>query len=185
MGTRTIDDLMPALRAWAKQHLGDAELRVLGRPSGAGRSSETVLFDVGTKPLVLRLPPAPDAFPLFPSYDLARQVAVMKRVAAQSSVPVPAVRWFEHDPSILGAPFMVMDRVDGVPAPDAPPYVFGSWLTEATPAQLGAVEQGMVEILAGIHAIDDVDDLQLDADGPTPLRRHFANQRRYHRWISE
>ena len=68
---------------------------------------------------------------------------------------MPRVRWFEPDPSALGGPFLVMERVHGEPLPDAPPYVFGSWLTEATAEEQQRVEAGMVEVLAGIHGIDD------------------------------
>jgi len=183
MSVGRFEDLLPALREWAAGHLADGELRAFGKPTSAGNSSETLLFDVGRERFVLRLPPAPDAVPLFPRYDLGRQVAVMDRVAARTTVPVPVVRWFEEDSSVLGSPFVVMERIDGVPAPDSPPYVFGSWLTDATPEQLAAVEDGMVEILAGVHAIDAVDDLQLDVPGETALRRHMEHQRRYYRWI--
>ena len=37
-----------------------------------------------------RLCPASDAYPIFPTYDLGRQVAVLRLVAAQTDVPVPA-----------------------------------------------------------------------------------------------
>src|SRR5687767_15076731 len=144
------------LEAWAGRHLGAGPITVHGAPTSAGRSSDTLLFDVGDEGFVFRRPPAADAFPLFPRYDLARQVTAMRLVAERTSVPVPVVRHFEPDPTVLGAPFMVMERVEGVPAPDQPPYVFGSWLTDATPAALAEVEAGMVEVLAGIHSVTDV-----------------------------
>jgi len=172
------------LEAWAGRYLGAGPVRVHGAPTSAGRSSDTLLFDVGDRRFVLRRPPAADAFPLFPRYDLARQVMAMRLVAERTSVPVPVVRHFEPDARVLGAPFMVMDRVEGVPAPDQPPYVFGSWLTEATPPQLAQVEAGMVEVLAGIHSVRDVAELELDSPGDTSLRRHFEHWRSYHQWVS-
>jgi aminoglycoside phosphotransferase (APT) family kinase protein len=173
------------LAAWASSHLGEGPVRVHGAPTAAGRSSDTLLFDVGTEGFVLRRPPATDAFPLFPHYDLGRQAAAMRLVAERTEVPVPVVRWYEPDPSVLGTPFLVMERVEGVPAPDQPPYVFGSWLTEASPEQLGVVEAGMVEVLSGIHTVTDVEALELDVPGDTPLRRHVEHWRRYHRWVAE
>lgn len=35
---------------------------------------------------------------------------------------VPPPRWFEPDPAVLGAPFLVMSRVDGDAPADNPPY---------------------------------------------------------------
>jgi aminoglycoside phosphotransferase (APT) family kinase protein len=181
---RKDSDVMAGLRSWASV-LGPGKLTVHGPPSGAGNSSETILFDVGTEPFVLRLPPAADAFPLFPVYDLARQARVLELVASRSAVPVPKVRACVLDPAVLGDPFLVMERVDGHPAPDNPPYVFGSWLTEATLDERDMVEAGMVEVLAGIHALGDVPEMALEAPGATALRRHVEHWRMYHRWIVE
>jgi aminoglycoside phosphotransferase (APT) family kinase protein len=122
---------------------------------------------------------------LFPHYDLARQARALELVGSRSSVPVPVVRACELDPAVIGDPFLVMERVEGEPAPDNPPYVFGSWLTDATDAERQLVEAGMVELLAGIHAIGDVPELALEAPGVTALRRHVEHWRIYHRWIAE
>jgi len=39
--------------------------------------------------------------------------AALLEAAARAGVPVPRVRWVERDPAVLGAPFFVMDFVDG------------------------------------------------------------------------
>src|SRR4051794_30227090 len=39
-----------------------------------------------------------------------RQYRVLETLGRVSDVPVPAVRWFEPDPAVLGAPFFVMQR---------------------------------------------------------------------------
>ena len=170
---------------------------VFDRSHSAGFSSETVPFrltrsDPGGprgEDLVLRLPPTPDAFPLFPTYDLDRQVRAMRLVGERSDVPVPAIRWYEPDPGPLGAPFVVMERIEGVAVPDMPPYVFGSWLTEASDEQRRLVERAMVDVLAGIHGVDgptsDLELLELPTRGDTPLGRHIANQRAYYGWIAD
>lgn len=108
----------------------------------------------------------------------------MRVVAARTSVPVPVVRHFEPDPAVLGTPFVVMERVEGAPAPDQPPYVFGSWLTEASEAQLARLEGGLVDVLAGIHTVGSVPELELDSPGDMPLRRHVEHWRSYHRWVA-
>ena len=84
--TRDRGQLQRALGMWLERQLGtDAfVLTIQGDPSGAGMSSDTVLFDVDGNGFVLRLPPPRDAFPLFPDYDLARQATAMRLVAARS-----------------------------------------------------------------------------------------------------
>ena len=186
------------MAAWLAPRLGaDATPSVLGLdvPDTAGFSSETLLLDLAwtaggdprTGSYVVRLPPAGDAFPLFPRYDLARQVAAMRFVRERTRVPVPAVPWFEPEPVAVGAPFFVMARVDGAAVPDMPPYVMGSWLSEARVGDQGRVAAGMVGVLAGIHgaarAGDDLAFLELAQPGRTPLERHVANQRAYYDWI--
>jgi aminoglycoside phosphotransferase (APT) family kinase protein len=44
--------------------------------------------------------------------------ARLMRALAESGFPSPPVRWIETDPSVLGQPFFVMDRVAGSPAVD-------------------------------------------------------------------
>jgi aminoglycoside phosphotransferase (APT) family kinase protein len=197
--TRNLGDLADRLAPWLAAQVGatGAEVTLLGRPDGAGLSSETVLFDLAVQGApaelgggyVLRMPPPADAFPLFPRYDLERQVAAMRFVRARSDVPVPAVPWFEGTGDVLGAPFFVMERLEGDVVPDMPPYVFGSWLTDADASLVAAVGSRAVDVLVGIHgaAPDEraLDPWQFDLPGATPLERHVANQRRYYDWIRQ
>jgi aminoglycoside phosphotransferase (APT) family kinase protein len=103
---------------------------------------------------------------------------------------VPTVRWLEPDPAVLGAPFFVMDRVEGRIPPDVMPYTFEGWLLEASPAERRALQDAQVGLLAGIHALDpvalaaegeDVAFLELPGTG-SPLRRHVDHWRRYYDW---
>ena len=190
--TRDVAATVAAFQQWIRARVSAAaEVEVTGAPTGAGLSSDTVLFDLvdagKRRGYVLRLPPPEDAFPLFPWYDLGRQVAAMRLVAERSAVPVPRIPWYEPDPAPLGAPFFVMDRLDGFVAPDIPPYVFDGWMLELSTQQLERMEHGVVQAIAGIHAValDDADaaTFSLDEPGDTPLQRHVAHQRRYYDWI--
>lgn len=192
--TRDLDAIVAALAVWLQTKLSlrkRPEITVLGGPTGAGFSSDTVLFDLVVDEErtehVLRLPPPPDAFPLFPWYDLERQVRAMRLVRDRTDVPVPAVPWFEPDPTALGAPFFVMERIDGVSAADVPPYVLEGWVLETTPDEQVRMRTGVVEAIAGIHGTrlrdEDVRFLAFDEPGDTPLRRHVARQRTYYDWI--
>src|SRR5215472_4704173 len=97
-------------------------------PQGAGHSNETLLFDArwhegGAERaggFVVRVRPGGRA--VFPEYDIALQFRCMQILGTRTSVPVPRVLWFEEDAQILGQPFYVMEKIDGVVPSDNPPY---------------------------------------------------------------
>jgi aminoglycoside phosphotransferase (APT) family kinase protein len=196
--TRDHDALRAGLEAWlARQYPAGASPRITSFevPASNGLSSETVLLDVepGLEPrssserLVARLAPPASAMPVFPVYDLERQAQVMRLVAANTTVPVPRVRWSEPDPAPAGSPFFVMDRVDGLVPPDLLPYNFISWLNEADPADQRRLQDSTVAVLAALHGIDDAANqfgfLRL---GPgSTLSAHVADQRRYYDWVAD
>jgi aminoglycoside phosphotransferase (APT) family kinase protein len=189
--TRDLDAIVAALAAWLQTQLSlrsRPAIEVFGGPTGGGFSSDTVLFDLiadGVRAeYVLRLPPPPDAFPLFPWYDLERQVRAMRSVRKRTDVPVPHVPWFEPDPGVLGAPFYVMERINGRAPSDVPPYVLDGWVLATTPEEQLRMLSGVVGAIAGIHDTalyaDDVNFFEFDEPGDTPLRRHVAHQRTYY-----
>ena len=124
--SRNPDELRHALSEWLNQRLPNGEASVLGVevPEANGMSSETLLVtatwadaEAATpreRRLVARVEPAASDVPVFPTYDLTGQFEVLGLVAKRSDVPVPATRWLETDPTVLGAPFFIMDRVDGL-----------------------------------------------------------------------
>ena len=57
---------------------------------------------------------------MFPVYDLSIQVRCLEQLA-MAGLPVPAIIAWEPDPSILGRPFYVMDRIAGYVPPDSDP----------------------------------------------------------------
>jgi aminoglycoside phosphotransferase (APT) family kinase protein len=203
--SRDQDSLRDRLGAWLAERLPDRSASVLAVeiPASNGMSSETLLVDaawaddrgeVASRRLVARVAPDTGDVPVFPHYDLASQFAVLGLVAANSAVPVPATRWLEEDPSVLGAPFFVMDRVDGRVPPDVMPYTFEGWLLEASPEDQRSLQDATVGILAELHAIDlgklaatgtDISFLESPgAAGDSALRRHVSSWRRYHDWMA-
>ncbi len=167
----------------------------LDAPSGTGMSSETLLFDATwseggareTVPLVGRLAPDARDVPVFPSYDLENQFRLLRLIAEHSDVPVPRVRWLENDPSALGSPFFVMDRVEGRVPPDIPPYLFAGWVFDASADERRVLMDTTIAAMASLHGIDpakaDASFLEFPVAGGTPLRRHLQNQRDYHAWV--
>jgi aminoglycoside phosphotransferase (APT) family kinase protein len=164
------------LAAALHRHLpGARDVRVSGVtvPAANGLSTETVLFDAcwsdaagAAVParLVARVQPTGPA--VFPRYDLAREAAVLHALHAGSDVPVPEVLFHEPDAALLGAPFLVMRRVDGLVASDDPPFSLGGWLFDLAPERQARLHGAAVRVLAGIHAVD------LDRAGLGWLRGH-------------
>jgi len=193
--TRDRGALAAGLQAWLEERMTGAVLGELEAPESNGMSSETVLFEVAWRDaegdhhrrLAARLSPDPAAAPVFPVYDLARQFRVMRLVGERSAVPVPATLWYEPDPARLGAPFFVMERVDGLVPPDVMPYPFGSWLSEAPAEDQRRLQDEAVGTLARIHRAavsdEDIAFLQLERPGDSALRRHVADTAAYYEWV--
>jgi aminoglycoside phosphotransferase (APT) family kinase protein len=114
------------------------------------------------------------------------QYLLLRRLAAQPNPPaVPQTLWYEDDPAVLGAPFFVMDHVDGQIPPDVMPYNFDSWLTEASPADRGRLQVATIEQLARVHASDPTDFAFLHQHAPreTALAAHVRRTREYYEWV--
>ncbi len=131
------------LLAFLDSHgLGDGDLEA--QPVGEGHSNVTYLLRRGETEVVLRRPPRP---PLPPSaHDVLREARVLRAVRAGARVPeILAVC---DDESVIGAPFYVMEKVDG--------HV----VTNAVPAPLDSVEERrrigeeLVDALVEVHAVD-------------------------------
>ncbi|MGH9306502.1 MAG: phosphotransferase family protein [Acidimicrobiales bacterium] len=210
--TRDLNLIGPDLGRWLSGKLGlsgkpgltgkpesgtQAQVTNLCAPSTNGMSSETVLFDARWEDengpqqhaLVARLAPPDSAVPVFPEYDLDRQFSVMALVGARSEVPVPPVWWSEPDPAVLGTPFFVMSRIDGDVPPDVMPYNFGSWLSEADPADQARLQESSVAVLARLHATragdEDLAFLASPGHGSDALERHVNAQWSYYQWVAD
>lgn len=95
--------------------------------------------------VVLRRPPLGHLLPS--AHDMRREHTVMAALAG-TGVPVPAMRHFCDDPEVLGQPFYVMDRVDGHVVREALPAGYAD-----APEQRRAVGEGLVAVLADLHAV--------------------------------
>lgn len=192
------EELRQRLQDWfAARHPG-AEGMTLGEisaPGLTGFSSETMLID-GTWTeggrehhgrWVVRSKPTEHQ--VFPEYDLHAQFRCMQIVAEASDVPVPRVRWWEPDPSVIGEPFYVMDRVDGDVPSDSPPYTVMGFLADATPEQQRSLYEKEIAILARLHAIDwkkaGFEFLDRRRFGPAGFGQQIAYYRDFLAWASE
>ena len=133
---RDVEQSKKDLAAWLSGKLDtEVTLGEFGGPGATGFSNETIIVDAThggqTEKLVVRV--APTGYTLFPDAAFAEQYAILVTLAAKTSIPVPTVRWYETDSAVLGAPFFIMDFVEGLIPPDNPPYTMDGWLKEASP----------------------------------------------------
>ncbi|MBZ5737540.1 phosphotransferase family protein [Nocardioides mangrovi] len=189
------------LTAWMATVLPDGAEPVVTLHSGIdanGMSSETLILDVawtegGEQRLgeyVARVAPSLTDVPVFPSYELQDQYDVMRIVGEQTGVPVPAVRWMEATGEVLGTPFFLMDRIEGVVPQDVLPYNFGdNWLFDAPAEDQKRLQDLSVKVLADLHAIPDagttfgfLDPAAHGHQGATLLERKLASVRAWYEY---
>lgn len=160
------------------------EISVVGGIDANGMSSETILLTArwgeDEQHLVARVAPTAGDVPVFPSYRLDHQFELMRLVDELTDVPVPRVRWIDAAGDVLGTPFFLMDRVDGVVPPDVMPYTFGgNWFADASPEDQRRLQDATVEVLTKLHSIPDAAQrfsflTETDPPGDTCLHRHFG-----------
>ncbi|HYB22283.1 MAG TPA: phosphotransferase family protein [Solirubrobacteraceae bacterium] len=132
------------LRAFLDAHgLGEGELEAT--PIGEGHSNVTYLIERDGTELVLRRPPRP---PLPPSaHDVLREARLLRALRG-TPARVPEVLAVCEDPATIGAPFYVMERIDGeVIVTSVPPAL-------DTPAQRRRIGEQLIDALVEIHAVD-------------------------------
>ncbi len=110
----------------------------------AGHSNETFILERGGRSWVLRRPPLGAFLPS--AHDVLREFRVLDALKA-TDVRVPRTLLACEDESVVGAPFYVMEKVDGV--------VIRSELSEAfDEGARGAIADELVDALVELHAVD-------------------------------
>jgi aminoglycoside phosphotransferase (APT) family kinase protein len=111
-----------------------------------GKSNLTYRIDSDAGSVVLRRPPLGHVLPT--AHDMGREFRVMSGLQG-TAVPVPRMRHHCTDVSVLGQPFYVMDLVEGHIVRNAFPAGYAE-----TDAERKAVCEGLLDVLAGLHAVD-------------------------------
>ena len=159
--------------------------------AAAGASNETLICDIqwreGDKtlqePIVARL--QSQGIGVFPEYDLDLQYRTMQ-LMADTGVPVPKLLGYEEDPAILGAPFYLMERIEGRVINENPPYNLDGWFKESTPAERGDMWRNGIRAIAQVNRQDwqslGFDFLNQPELGATPLQQQLAYYLRFLEW---
>ena len=110
----------------------------------AGHSNETFFIRRGDQGWALRRPPAGAFLPS--AHDVGREYTVLSALV-ETDVRTPAATLACEDESIIGAPFYLMELMDGVVIRDKLPVAY----SEADRSRIG---DELVDALVELHAID-------------------------------
>jgi aminoglycoside phosphotransferase (APT) family kinase protein len=191
--TLDLEATPPLLTNWLQVRLGADTVSITDftQPSAGGFSAETLMFNAHwskngeqhTRGMVVRVAPSGEA--LFPSYDLDGEARLIASLGRLGSVPVPPIIGSEVDSSVLGAPFFVMERIDGRIPNDSPPFTAEGWVMDLPVAERRRLDDNALAALAALHRVDSS---QLDlgdagASATSQLDRQFAYWTDFYAWI--
>jgi aminoglycoside phosphotransferase (APT) family kinase protein len=141
--TELID--LPALERFLRTHLPPQAGELTIEKHEAGFSNETFYVSWGRKHWVMRRPPRGDILPT--AHDVLREYRVLSALAPTGvRVPQPAVAC--EDRSVIGAPFYLMERIDGVVIRDDLPPQFNAF------SDRRRIGEELIDALAELHAVD-------------------------------
>jgi aminoglycoside phosphotransferase (APT) family kinase protein len=138
---------VPRLQEWLEEALPGSGLVEQAVLLAGGRSNLTYRLRLsGGRDVVLRRPPLGHVLPT--AHDMAREHRVLAALAAEGSVPVPTPLAVCADVEVIGAPFYVMEYVEG----RILRTVDDAAILEA--GQAAALSERLAEVLAAIHTLD-------------------------------
>ena len=135
------------LQNYLRDRLAGADGELAVRQFGGGKANLTYLltFD-GALEYVLRRPPLGTYAPS--AHDMGRENRVLS-VLRQAFAYAPRIYHYCEDESVIGAPFLIMERCRGVVIRDMMPARFAN---DADAPQL--LSKALVDTLAAFHAVD-------------------------------
>ena len=158
--------------AWLVENIADATAPFRFELFAGGRSNLTfTVTDRTARRFVLRRPPMGAV--LATAHDMAREHTIISAVG-KSEVPVPRALGLCADDAVNGAPFYVMDFVEGV--------VLDSQDKAAamSPDTRRAASEHLIDVLSDLHAVD------IDEVGLGDLaRREGYIERQVRRWSTQ
>jgi aminoglycoside phosphotransferase (APT) family kinase protein len=136
-----------AVTAWLVAELPGTVPPLRFEPIVGGQSNLTYrVVDAAGAVVVLRRPPLHGV--LASAHDMAREHRILRGLLA-TAVPAPRPLALCEDPAVTGAPFYVMEHVEGI-VPRDEPTVAAAFDEPARAAASGS----LVDALVGLHAVD-------------------------------
>ena len=133
-----------ALADYLQRQLGGSWQGLHVRKFAGGQSNPTYRVESGERALVLRRKPSGTLLPT--AHMIEREYKIMSALGP-SDVPVPKLRLYCSDASVIGSEFFVMDYVSGR-------IFWDPTLPEVAPAQRRAIYSEMARVLACLHRVD-------------------------------
>jgi aminoglycoside phosphotransferase (APT) family kinase protein len=193
---RDFEDTARRLADWLTMKTAAESLATvsdLRYPQGAGISNETILFHASwrangmtvSNDLVVRLHPGNQQLFLEPAFE--QQYRLIELIGRNGWVKVPKVCWLESDPTVLGRPFFVMQRVLGKVPVTFPNYNVSGFLVDATSRERERAWRSAMTQFAAIHRVsaDEVHFLHRPQFGPTGFEDEFQYWKRSLEWSAE
>ncbi|MDQ0380894.1 phosphotransferase family protein [Amycolatopsis thermophila] len=116
-----------------------------GQVVQGGRSNLTYIVGDGTARWVVRRPPLGHVLPT--AHDMSREHRVISALG-DTAVPVPRTITLCQDTDVIGAPFYVMEFVEGTP------YRAASELEVLGPQRTRAIAESLTDTLVDLHGVD-------------------------------
>ncbi len=135
---------LAALEKFVNDNVAGTPGPVTATKHTAGFSNETFFVSRGDEKWVMRRPPAG---PLLPTaHDVIREYRYISALYGKARVPTPVISC--EDTSVIGAPFYLMERVDGQEIRDSLP---GAW--DNIPGRKKMAEE-VIDTLVELHGVD-------------------------------
>jgi aminoglycoside phosphotransferase (APT) family kinase protein len=171
------------------------DVEIQWRDAGSnGFSNITELFDAWwhedgedrSKGFVLRTQPAGGE--LFYDTPLLFQWQMMEAIAQRSDIPVPRLVQASADGGPLGAPFFVMEAVEGRVPLNGTGYHGSGWVSELAPEDRSRLATNAIAALAEIHSIpwqQGFEFLDRPERGDVGLDQYLRYQEQWYEWAAK
>jgi|SRR3954447_9770690 len=137
---------LPRLHGWLSADGSPLAGHVMSaRHLEGGKSNYTYELTIDGRRYVLRRPPMGNVLPT--AHDMGREYRVMSALA-ETQVPVPRTLLSCSDPSVVGAPFYIMEHVTGTS------YFRADQLEALGQARTRLISEALIDTLVLLHQVD-------------------------------
>ena len=137
---------LDALTEFLGPHLDGIHPPLSAEVIPGGRSNLTYIVHSGDRRFVVRRPPLAHVLPT--AHDMRREYTVLEALR-DTGIPVPRVIALCADETVIGAPFYVMDYVEGHIVRDQMPSAFPD-----APATRAAMSAALIDTLVALHEVE-------------------------------